>query len=116
MTMIKRALAIALLGLGMSFAGHVPASAAMPMAGVAVPLSTTAGDALTPVGYSACWWDVPVIGAGVAFFELLRDTEYDYHCSRHFEGERNYREGERDYQERDRYDRETHPHRSRHYK
>jgi hypothetical protein len=108
MTMIKRALATALLGLGVSFAGEIPPSAAMPLSGIAAPLPNVAGAPMTPVGYSACWWDVPVIGAGVAFLELLRDTEFDYHCSRHFHGERYYREGEHAYR---------HPsHRSRRYK
>ena len=93
--MMKRAFAVALLGLGMSFAGQAPASAAAAsISGAALPLAQMAGDSATRVGGKrACWWDVPVIGAGVAFFELLRDTEFDYHCSGHFHGEHYYRKG-----------------------
>jgi hypothetical protein len=90
--MMKRAFAIALLGLGITFACHGPASAAAAsIPGVIAPLTNTAADAPTPVGFDGCWWDVPIIGAGVAFFELLRDEELDRYCPRHFSGEHYYR-------------------------
>jgi hypothetical protein len=86
MSMIKRALAIALTALGLSFAGQGPASAAM----VFVP-GATAGSTLTPVLYNGACVDLPVVGIGVAFFELLLDDEFDYHCTRHFNGRYYYR-------------------------
>jgi hypothetical protein len=94
MSMIKRALAIALTALGLSFVGQGPASAAIvSVPSVATPLSTTAGSSLTPVLYNGACVDLPVVGIGVAFFELLLDDEFDYHCTRHFNGRDYYRNG-----------------------
>jgi hypothetical protein len=79
---MRRAVAIALLGLGIGFAGSAPASAGGKSAhDEALPLHPAPVEVLTPADSSRCWWDVPVIGAGVAFFELLRDEEVDYHCT-----------------------------------
>ena len=89
--MIKRALAIALTALGLSFAGQGSASAAMVSLPGAATLTATTGSTLTPVLYNGACLDVPVVGIGVAFFELLLDDEFDYHCTRHFNGRDYYR-------------------------
>lgn len=82
---MKRAVAIALLGLGLSFAAHTPANAGgKSRHDEALPLRPAPVEVLRPANSSRCWWDVPVIGAGVAFFELLRDTEVDYHCTEYY--------------------------------
>ena len=79
---MKRALATALIVLGISLGAQGSASAgAGALAGLAAPLAETVGDTATAVGgASCCWWDYPIIGAGVAFWELFRDEEFDYHC------------------------------------
>ena len=87
---MKRAIVIALMGLGLNLAGQGPA-AAMSMAGLTAPLAHTDRSAL-PVGSRACWWDKPVIGAGVAFFELLRDDEFDRHCAAYHYAPRYYKQ------------------------
>ena len=82
---MRRAVAIALLGLAVSFAGPGPASAGGKVAhDETLPLRPAPVEVLRPVDSSRCWWDVPVIGAGVAFFELLRDEEVDYHCTGYY--------------------------------
>lgn len=79
--MMKRALAIALIGAGIGAASHEPVrAAAVSIAGIGAPLTDAGRGILMPAG-NACWWDVPVLGAGVAFLELLRDEEFDYSCS-----------------------------------
>jgi hypothetical protein len=85
---MRRVLAIALMAFGTSFAVSAPTPAtAVTLSGDAVRLADTGRTMLTPAG-GPCWWDVPVVGAGVAFFELLRDEEVDRHCSRYpHEGE-----------------------------
>jgi len=87
--MMKRALAIALMGLGVSLTGHGSASAAaISIAAAAAPLAHIGGDSLAPAGSNRCWWDVPLIAPKVAFFELLLDEEVDYHCSGYTDAER----------------------------
>jgi hypothetical protein len=83
---MKRALAIGLMTLGIAFAGQGPASAApLGVANTGAPLSHYTDDMLAPAGFDGCWWDVPVIGAGVAFFELLRDEERNRYCPHGYE-------------------------------
>jgi hypothetical protein len=82
---MKRALATILTVAGISFATYGPANAvAGALPGIAAPLADTAGDTVTTVGWDGnsgcCWWDWPILGAGVAFWELSRDREVDYHC------------------------------------
>ena len=85
--MMKRALAIALMGMGLSFAG-----AAANAAAVSVPsLASMAAPAVTPVLYNGACLDLPVVGTFVAFFELLTDEEHEYHCTRHFDGDHYYK-------------------------
>ena len=77
--MMKRALAIALLGLGVSFAGNAPADAAgISAPGIAAPLTNVTGDAITRVG--GCPLDLPIVSGFVALFELLSHEEGDRHC------------------------------------
>lgn len=78
---MKRAIAIALMGLGLQLAGQAPAEAATITVSSTGGLMARPSDSMvTRVGGNACWWDEPIIGAGVAFFELLRDEEADRHC------------------------------------
>jgi hypothetical protein len=86
---MRRVLAIALMAFGITSAVCAPTPAtAVPLSGDTAQLADRAEPMLTLAGGSACWWDVPVVGAGVAFFELLRDEEVDRHCSRYpYEGE-----------------------------
>jgi hypothetical protein len=76
--MIKHALAVALLGLGIGCTAHVPADAA-PLSGAAVSSMRTADAAVIKAGFR-CLDEVPVVQGFVAFFQLLRDEEIAYHC------------------------------------
>ena len=79
--MNRRAAAIVLIGLGICLAGHDPASAgAKHHAYSADSAATSADETLAYAGQGRCWWDVPVINAGVAFFQLLRDDEPVTRC------------------------------------
>ena len=69
----------------------LPSAAMVSAPGVATSLTATTGGTLTPVLYNGACLDVPVVGIGVAFFELLFDEESDYHCTRHFDGNYYYR-------------------------
>jgi hypothetical protein len=64
--MMKHALVIALLGLGIGLAGHAPA---------------TAG--------GRCF-ELPVVSNFVAFVELLSHEEFDRHCDGHFDDDSHY--------------------------
>jgi hypothetical protein len=81
---MKRALALALMATGITCAGNAPSSAAAgALPGVAAPLAQAANAGLIRAGFDhnqGCWWDVPVVNAGVAFFQLLRDEEPITHC------------------------------------
>ena len=88
--MIRHALAIALLGIGIGFAAQAPAgAAALSISGVAAARTNAADDTLIRVG-GRCF-ELPIVGAAVAFVELLRDEEFDRHCDRHFDGDHSYR-------------------------
>lgn len=90
--MMKRVLTVALLGWGLCFTGNGQANAAATsIPGMAAPLTKATAETMTPARFR-CLWDLPLISAGVAFFELLRDEEGDRHCSSlHFNGEHYYR-------------------------
>ena len=75
--MIKHALAVALLGMGIGFTDHAPVHAAPPPSGVAASSIRMADDTVVKVG---CLDEVPVVANVVAFFELLRDEEFDHYC------------------------------------
>lgn len=74
--MIRHALAVALLGIGIGFAGHAPVHAAPPLSGVA-PSIRIADDTVVKVG---CLDEVPVVSGVVIFFQLLGDEEINRHC------------------------------------
>ena len=95
--MIKHALAVALLGIGIGFIDHAPVHAAPPLSGVAAPSIRIADDSVVKVG---CLDEVPVVQGVVAFFQLLRDEEIDNHCPRLFDG---------DYYDRHTYDERKYP-------
>jgi hypothetical protein len=80
--MIKHALAVALLGIGIGFTGHAPVRAAPLPSGIAASSIRMADDTVVKVG---CLDEVPVVANVVAFFELLSDEEYK--CHRHFDGD-----------------------------
>jgi hypothetical protein len=75
--MIERALAIALLGFGIGFIGHAPAHAAPSSFGAASSSIRMADDTMVKAG---CLDAVPVVSNFVAFFELLRDEEFEHYC------------------------------------
>ncbi len=88
--MIKQAVAVALLGAGLGLVGQMPAGAMpLPASSFAASPATQADHTLLKVG-GRCF-ELPVVGAAVAFFELLRDEEFDRHCDRHFDGDSYYR-------------------------
>ena len=90
---MKRAIAIALMGLGLNFTGQgVADAAATSMGGLAVPLVEHTDSGVISVGSNACWWDVPVVAPGVAFFELLRDDEIYPHCASYNYAPRYYKQ------------------------
>ncbi|MGB0086927.1 MAG: hypothetical protein WBP94_16335 [Rhodomicrobiaceae bacterium] len=95
--MIKHALAVALLGIGIGFTDHASVHAAPPLAGVAASSMRVADDTVVKVG---CLDEIPVVQGVVAFFQLLRDEEIDYHCDRHYDG---------DYYDRHTYDERKYP-------
>ena len=95
--MIRHALAVALLGMGIGFAGHPPVYAAPPLSGVAPSSMRIADDSVVKVG---CLDEVPVVQSAVAFFQLLRDEEIDRHCPGLFH---------RDDYDRHTYDEREHP-------
>jgi hypothetical protein len=81
--MIKHALAVALLGIGIGFTGHAPAHAAPPLSGAAASSMRT-DDAVVKVGVR-CLGELPVVVIGVVFFQLLGDEEIDRHCDGRFD-------------------------------
>ena len=80
--MIKHALAVALLGIGIGFTGHPPVHAAPSSFGVAASSIRTADDTMVKVG---CLDEVPIVSNVVAFFDLLSDEEYN--CYRRYDGD-----------------------------
>jgi hypothetical protein len=86
--MMKRAFAIALLGLGTGFFAHDPASAAPPSGatGLAALQARNMSDDMVVRTGGRCF-ELPVVGAVVAFVELLRDEEFDHTCGEHSEGD-----------------------------
>ena len=80
--MIKNALAVALLGIGIGLTGHAPVGAAPLPSGIAASSIRMADDTVVKVG---CLDEVPVVANVVAFFDLLSDEEYD--CYRRFDGD-----------------------------
>ena len=75
--MIKHGLAVAFLGMGIGFTDHASVHAAPAPSGVAASSIRMADDAVVKVG---CLDEVPVVANVVAFFELLRDEEFDHYC------------------------------------
>ena len=80
--MIKHALAVALLAIGIGFTDHAPVHAAPSLSGVAASPIRMADDTLVKVG---CLDEVPVVSSVVALFDILSDEEYD--CYRRFDGD-----------------------------
>lgn len=77
--MVKHALAVALLGIGIGFTDHAPVHAAPPLSGVAASSIRTADETVVKVG---CPDEIPVVQGFVAFFQLLRDEDIDLSCKR----------------------------------
>ena len=73
--MIKHALAVALLGIGIGFTDHAPVHAAPPPSGAAVSSIRMAEDTVVKVG--RCLDEIPVVNQAVALFDILSDEEYD---------------------------------------
>ena len=96
--MIKHALAVALLGIGIGFTVHVPVHAAPPLSGAAVSSIRTADDTVVRV-VGPCL-ELPIVLNIVAFIELLSDEEFDRHCTWRFDS---------DYDDRRTYDEGKHP-------
>jgi hypothetical protein len=84
--MIKHALAVALLGIGIGVTGHAPVYAAPPLSGVAASSIRIADNTVVKVG-GLCLDEVPVVQGVVAFVQLLRDEEIDRYCDRHYDGD-----------------------------
>lgn len=82
--MVKHALAVALLGIGIGFTDHAPVHAAPPLSGVAASSIRTADETVVKVG---CPDEIPVVQGFVAFFQLLRDDEIDLSCKRGYNGD-----------------------------
>ena len=82
--MIKDALAVALLGIGIGFTDHAPVHAAPPLSGVAASSMRVADDTVVKVG---CLDEIPVVQGVVAFFQLLRDEEIDRTCDGRYAGD-----------------------------
>ena len=93
--MIKHALAVALLGIGIGFTGHAPVHAAPPPSGVAASSIRMADDTLVKVG---CLDEVPVVSKFVVLFDILSDEEYE--C---------YKRSDADYYDRRTYDERKYP-------
>ena len=93
--MIKHALAVALLGIGIGFTGHPPVRSAPLPSGVAASSIRMADDTMVKVG---CLDEVPVVSNIVAFIDLLKDDEYD--C---------YGRSDREGYDRRTYDERKHP-------
>jgi hypothetical protein len=74
--MIKHALAVALLGIGLGFLDQAPVHAAPPLSALAASPATMAGDTAVKVGLR-CLDEVPVVQGVVAFFQLLRNDEIE---------------------------------------
>jgi hypothetical protein len=95
--MIKHALAVALLGMGIGFTGPAPVHAAPLPSGVAASSIRMADDTVVKI-FGRCLDEVPLVSNVVAFFDLLSDEEYD--C---------YRRYERDDYDRRTYDERKYP-------
>ena len=80
--MLKNALAVALLSVGLGLAGHAPVDAAPLPSGVAASSARVADDTLVKVG---CLDEVPVVSGLVALYDILSDDEYE--CHRRFHGD-----------------------------
>ena len=95
--MIKRALAVALLGIGFGCVADMPASAAtLSMSGIGASAARIADDNLVRVGGGTCF-ELPVVGAVEAFVELLTDEERDPHCAPYYEAYPSQAHDERKY-------------------
>jgi hypothetical protein len=90
---IKHALAVAVLGVGIGVTGPALVHAA-PLSGLAAPSVKVADD--TVIKIAGPCLELPVVLNVVAFIELLADEEFDRHCNRRFDGEYD----ERTYEER----------------
>lgn len=82
--MIRHALAVTLLGIGIGFTDNAPVHAAPLPSGVAVSSMGLADTTVVKVG-GRCLDELPVVANVVAFFELLSDEEYE--CYRRFDGD-----------------------------
>lgn len=74
--MIKHALAVALLGMGIGFTDHAPVHAAPPPSGVAASSIRMADDTVVKVG---CLDEILIVNQVVALFDILSDEEYECH-------------------------------------
>jgi hypothetical protein len=81
--MIKHALAVALMGIGIGFTGPAPVHAAPLPSGVAASSIRTADDTVVKVGRCLDEW--PLVNNVVALFDILSDEEYD--CYKHADGD-----------------------------
>ena len=93
--MIRHALAVALLGIGIGFTGHAPVHAAPPPSGVAGSSIRMADDTVVKVG---CLDEIPVVNKVVALFDILSDEEYECH-----------KRSDADYYDRRTYDERKYP-------
>ena len=75
--MIKHALAVALLGVGIGFTGHPPVLAAPLPSGVAASSVRMADDTVVKILGARCLDELPVVSKIVALFDILSDEEYD---------------------------------------
>lgn len=79
--MIRHALAVALLGIGVAFAGHAPVQAAPLPSGAAVSSMRMADDTVVKAGSGGNCLELPPVASNIyMFFALLGDAEIDYHC------------------------------------
>ncbi len=95
--MIKHALAVALLGIGIGFTDHAPVHAAPLPSGVAASSIRMADDTVVRVG-GRCLDELPVVSKFVALFDILSDEEYECH-----------KRSDADYYDRRTYDERNYP-------
>jgi hypothetical protein len=93
--MIKHALAVALLGIGIGFTDHAPVHAAPSPSGIAASSIRMADDTVVKVG---CLDEILIVNQVVALFDILSDEEYECH-----------KRSDADYHDRRAYDERKYP-------
>ena len=93
--MIKHALAVALLGMGIGFIDRAPVHAAPSPSGIAASSIRMADDTVVKVG---CLDEIPIVNQVVALFDILSDEEYECH-----------KRSDADYHDRRTYDERKYP-------